>query len=154
MYHRNRSFGITTLSGTQLEFGTGLSGTIRESSLFYFIYFIRLPHLTLTFAALYRVRNTLNVRLFFSPPPVPQSDGILVYFAPGLHSSNIPVYAPAVINLIHERLSRPLFDPNSPPEADSVAWWSPHSGQRRPGGIEDQYGYSPSDEEDEERHGR
>ena len=70
-------------------------------------------------------------------------------FAPGLHSPNIPVYAPPVINLIQERLSRSLFDPDSPPEADSVAWWSPHSGERRPGGIEDQYGYSPSDEEDE-----
>ena len=72
-----------------------------------------------------------------------------MYFAPELHSANIPVYAPTVINLIQERLSRPLFDPKSPPEADSVAWWSPHSDQRRPGGIEDQYGYSPSDEEDQ-----
>ena len=85
------------------------------------------------------------------PFPLPESDSqsCIVHVAPGLHSSNIPVYAPAVVNLIHERLSRALFDPNSPPEADPVAWWSPHSDQRRPGGIEDQYGYSPSDEEDE-----
>jgi len=81
--------------------------------------------------------------------PEPDSPYCVVHFAPGLHSPNIPVYAPAVINLIQERLSRPLFDPSSPPEADSVAWWSPHSDQRRPGGIEDQFGYSPSDEEDE-----
>ena len=79
----------------------------------------------------------------------PDSPECVVHFAPDFHTPYIPVYAPAVINLIQERLSRPLFDPNSPPEADSVAWWSPQSDQRRPGGIEDQYGYSPSDEEDE-----
>jgi len=80
-----------------------------------------------------------------------ESDSLecVVHFTPGLHSPSIPVYAPAVVNLIQERLSRPLFDPNSPPEADPAAWRSPQSDQRRPGRIEDQYGYSPSDEEDE-----
>lgn len=74
----------------------------------------------------------------------------LVVLSEGIHSSSLEVQAPLVAGLIHQRLERALYDIRFPPPENPIAWWSQPrpEGLSKLGGVESQFGYSPSDEED------